>query len=164
MVLSPIEPVAPRTVTARTADAAALLLRNGTALMNSPNHKTAADAIHATPQKPENRRHDDRGDESVETIQQPAMSGNELTGVLDAESPFHRGLEQIAKLGSDRESRAQQQERASFAETERHKPAGDDKARDKAADSASPGLPGTDPRPELRSANAAACEITADVG
>ena len=33
IVLSPIEPVAPRTVTARTADATALLLRNGTALM-----------------------------------------------------------------------------------------------------------------------------------
>jgi hypothetical protein len=69
MVLSPIEPVAPRTVTARTADAVALLLRKGTALMFSPNHKTAADAIHATPQNPEKRRQHDRGDESVETIQ-----------------------------------------------------------------------------------------------
>jgi len=69
MVLSPIEPVAPRTVTARTADAAALLLRNGTALMISPNHKTAADAIHVTAQNPENRRQDHRGDEPVEAIQ-----------------------------------------------------------------------------------------------
>src|SRR3982074_3851140 len=91
MVLSPIEPVAPRTVTARTADAAALLLRNGTALMLSPNHKTAADAIHATPQKPENRRQDDRGDESVETIHQSAMPGNDVAGGLDAEKPLHPG-------------------------------------------------------------------------
>src|SRR4051812_11866814 len=103
MVLSPIEPVAPRTVTARTADAAALLLRNGTALMNSPNHKTAADAIHATPQKTENRRQDHRGDESVEPVQQPAMPRDDLAGILDAETPFYRGFEEIAELGSDRE-------------------------------------------------------------
>src|SRR3982074_3980272 len=101
MVLSPIEPVAPRTVTARTADAAVLLLRNGTALMLSPNHKTAADAIHATPQKAENRRQHDRGDGSVETIKQPAMPGNDVAGVLDAETPVHRGFEQIAQLGSN---------------------------------------------------------------
>jgi hypothetical protein len=68
-VLSPIEPVAPRTVTVRTADTAALLLRKGTALMNSPNHKTAADAIRATPQKPENRRQDNRCDKSVKPVQ-----------------------------------------------------------------------------------------------
>jgi len=46
-VLSPIEPVAPSTLTLRTADAAGLLLRKGTGLIVSPNHKTAADAIHA---------------------------------------------------------------------------------------------------------------------
>jgi hypothetical protein len=69
MVLSPMEPVAPRTVTLRTADAAALLLRNGTALIVSPNHKTAADAIGATAQEPENRRHHDGCDKSVQAIQ-----------------------------------------------------------------------------------------------
>jgi hypothetical protein len=69
MVLSPIEPVAPRTVTARTPDAVALLLRNGTALIFSPNHKTAADAIRAATQNPENRRQDHRGDEPVEPVQ-----------------------------------------------------------------------------------------------
>src|ERR1700694_5565352 len=103
MVLSPIEPVAPRTLTVRTADAAALLLRNGTALMPSPNHKTAADAIRATPQKAKNRRHDDRGDVSIETIQQPTMPGNDVAGVLDAETAFHSGFKQIAELGSHRE-------------------------------------------------------------
>src|ERR1700716_265789 len=99
MVLSPIEPVAPRTVTVRTADAAALLLRNGTALMPSPNHKTAADAIHATPQTPENRRQHDRCDKAVEAIQQTAMPGNDVAGVFDAATPFHRGLKKIHKLG-----------------------------------------------------------------
>src|SRR6266404_1272450 len=137
MVLSPIEPVAPRTVTARTADAAALLLRNGTALMLSPNHKTAADAIHATPQKPENRRRDDRGDESVVAIHQSAMPGNDMAGVLDAKTAFHRGFKEIAELGGDRENRAQQQQRAQFKGrihfAKRGKSRGDYKARYKAA-------------------------------
>src|SRR5664279_3108663 len=107
MVLSPIEPVAPRTVTARTADTAALLLRNGTALIFSPNHKTAADAIRAGPQKSENCRQHHRGDEAIEAIHQPAMTGNDLAGVLDAEAAFDRGLQEITKLGCDREDRAQ---------------------------------------------------------
>src|SRR5258708_7931794 len=158
MVLSPIEPVAPRTVMARTADAAALLLRNGTALMPSPNHKTAAHAIHATPQKPENRRSDDRGDEAVETIHQSAVPGNDMAGILDAETPFHRGFKEITELGSDREERAQEQQRAGFAEPERRKSRRDRKARCKPTDGPGPRLPGTDPQPEFRSAHAAACE------
>src|SRR3954467_930947 len=106
MVLSPMEPVAPSTVTVR-AEAAALLLRNGTALIFSPNHKTAADAIGATPQKPKNCRQDDGRDKSVETIQQAAMPGNEVAGILDPETPFHCGFKEIAKLRRNREHRAQ---------------------------------------------------------
>jgi len=68
MVLSPMEPVAPSTVTVRTAAATGLLLRNGTALIVSPNHKTAADAIGATPQKAEKSRHDDGCDKSIQAI------------------------------------------------------------------------------------------------
>src|ERR1700755_2333537 len=109
MVLSPIEPVAPSTVTARMPDAAALLLRNGTALIFSPNHKTAADAIRAGPQKPKNRCQDDGSHESVEAVQQTAMPGNNLTGILDAEPPFDSGFEEIAKLRSNRKHRGQQQ-------------------------------------------------------
>ena len=45
-----------------------LLLRNGTALIISPNHKTAADAIGATPQKTEKGRHDDGCDKSIQAI------------------------------------------------------------------------------------------------
>jgi hypothetical protein len=78
MVLSPIDPVAPRTVTVRTADAAALLLRKGTALIVSPNHKTAADAIHAAAQKPENRCQDRGGDKAVEAVQQAAMARDDV--------------------------------------------------------------------------------------
>ena len=47
---------------------AALLLRNGTALIISPNHKTAADAIGATAEKAEKRRHDDGCDKSIQPI------------------------------------------------------------------------------------------------
>src|SRR6185437_6618695 len=110
IVLSPIEPVAPRTVTARTADTGALLLRNGTALIFSPNHKTAADAIHAAPQKTENRCQDHRRDETVEAIEQPAVPGNDLAGVLDAETAFHCRLKEIAELGSNGNRDAQQQQ------------------------------------------------------
>src|SRR5262245_5816984 len=103
MVLSPIEPVAPSTVTLRTAPAAALLLRNGTALIASPNHKTAADAIGATPQEPQNRRQRDGCDKPVEAIEQPAMTGNDLARILDAEAALHRRFEEIAKLRNHRQ-------------------------------------------------------------
>src|SRR2546423_14211897 len=116
MVLSPIEPVAPRTVTDRTADAAALLLRNGTALIFSPNHKTAADAIDTTPQEPKNSSHNDGCNKPVQTIQQPAMAGNDVAGILDAKTPLPGGLEEIAELGDGRENPAEQHPRARFAE------------------------------------------------
>jgi hypothetical protein len=77
-VLSPIEPVAPSTVTLRTAGAAALLLRRGTALIVSPNHKTAANAIHTVPQKSESRRQYQRRDQAVEPVHQSTMAGNEV--------------------------------------------------------------------------------------
>jgi len=68
MVLSPMEPVAPSTVTVRASASGALLLRNGTALIISPNHKTAADAIGAAPQKPEKCRHNDGCDKTIQAI------------------------------------------------------------------------------------------------
>src|SRR5471032_2740063 len=109
MVLSPMEPVAPRTLTVRTADTAALLLRNGTALMPSPNHKTAADAIRATPQKAKNRSENDGCDKSVQTIQQATMAGNDVAGILDAETAFHRRFKQIAELRNHRKCCAEGQ-------------------------------------------------------
>ena len=118
MVLSPMEPVAPSTVTVRTSASGALLLRNGTALIVSPNHKTAADAIGAAPQKPEKCRHDDGRDKSIQTIHQPAMAGNDVTGVLYAKTPLHGGFEQIAELRNNRENRAQHQQRPGVAQTE----------------------------------------------
>src|SRR5258705_3014842 len=117
MVLSPIEPVAPRTVTARTADAAALLLRNGTALIPSPNHKTAADAIDAAAQNPDKCRQHDRGDEPVKAVEQPAMARNDLAGIFHAEPAFHCRFKEIAELRGNRQGRAEQQQRTHFAKT-----------------------------------------------
>src|SRR5258707_8297778 len=116
-----MEPVAPRTLTVRTADARALLLRNGTALMPSPNHKTAADAIDAAAQKTDKCRQHDRGDEPVKTVEQPAMARNDLAGILDAEPAFHCRFKEIAELRGDRQDRAEQQQRAHFAKTEPRK-------------------------------------------
>src|SRR4051812_45456572 len=103
MVLSPIEPVAPSTVTVR-AETAALLLRNGTALIFSPNHKTAADAIGAALQKPKKRRHGDGCDKSIQAVQQPAMARDNLAGILHAEAPLDRGFEEIADLRTPRKN------------------------------------------------------------
>src|ERR1700684_387474 len=164
MVLSPIEPVAPSTVTVRTADAAALLLRNGTALICSPNHKTAADAIHAAPQKPENRGKYHRRHEAVEAVHQPAMAGNEVARILDAETPLYRGLQEIAKLGRDRECRAEQQYGACFGKAKRRKSSRYGQAHEKAAGSARPGLLWTSPQPEFRPAEGASGEEAADIG
>src|ERR1700709_2080933 len=98
MVLSPMDPVAPRTATVRQGEAATLLLRNGTALIVSPNHKTAADAIGATAQEPENCRQDDGCDKPIQPVHQPAMAGNDVAGILYAGMPLHRGFEESAQL------------------------------------------------------------------
>jgi len=50
------------------ADAAVLLLRNGTALIGSPNHKGAANTIHTAAQNSENRREHDGRDKPVKPI------------------------------------------------------------------------------------------------
>src|SRR4051812_6020545 len=121
MVLSPIEPVAPRTVTVRTAEAEALLLRNGTALIVSPNHKTAADAIGTTAQEPENGRQNDGRDKPVQPVHQPAMAGNDVAGILDPETPFHRGFEEVAELRCSRENGGRNQQRNGPPQIERRK-------------------------------------------
>src|SRR5438132_10550799 len=104
MVLSPMEPVAPSTVTVRAAAATALLLRNGTALIVSPNHKTAADAIGATPQQPKKSRHRDGRDKSIQPIQEPAMTRDDLAGILHPKTPLHGRLEEVAELRNHRKN------------------------------------------------------------
>src|SRR5215218_1622189 len=164
MVLSPMDPVAPSTVTVRTADTAALLLRSGTALMLSPNHKTASDAIQAASQEANGGSQNDGEDEPVKTVQKPTVPRNDLARVLDAETPLHRGLQEVAELGSHRQHSSQHQDRDGLAQTEAHKTRRNGQARREAADRARPGLLGADTWPEFRSAHAAAGEITTNVG
>src|SRR2546427_13259490 len=99
-----MEPVAPSTVTVRASVSGALLLRNGTALIVSPNHKTAADAIGATPQEAKKSRPRDGRDKSIQPIQQPAMTGDDLAGILHPKTSLHRRLKQIAELRNHRKN------------------------------------------------------------
>src|SRR5262245_26253711 len=97
-----MEPVAPRTVTLRMgADAAVLVLRNGTALIVSPNHKCAADAIQAAAENAEYCSHHDRGNQPVEAVHQPTMARYEMAGILHPETTFYRGFKEIAELAGD---------------------------------------------------------------
>jgi hypothetical protein len=74
-----MEPVAPSTVTLRTAaEAEALLLRKGTALIVSPNHNSTPDAIHAATQNSEYCGHDDGRHVTVKPIHQPAMARDDV--------------------------------------------------------------------------------------
>src|SRR5581483_8117431 len=164
IVLSPMEPVAPNTVTLRTAPAAALLLRNGTALIVSPNHKTGSGATRAAAQNSQNRRERDRRDIAIQAVHQPAMAGNDVTGVLHAEAALDCGLEEIAELRGYREGCGWQQQWPDFAEPVRGEARSHDQAEDEAAGCAGPGLVRADPRPKLWAANGAAGEIAADIG
>ena len=55
-------------------------------------------AIHAAAQKPDKCRQHDRRDKAVETVEQPAMAGNDVAGVFDAEPPLYCRFKEIAEL------------------------------------------------------------------
>ena len=67
----------------------------------SPTHKSVTDAIGIAKQKSEKHGEHDRRNKAVETIEQAAVTGNDLTGILDPESPFNRRFKQIARLRHD---------------------------------------------------------------
>src|SRR5690348_16923829 len=149
-----MEPVAPSTVTARTADAAALLLRNGTALILSPNHKTVANAIDAAAQKTKNCRQNDRGNEAVKAVQQSAMTRDYPAGILYPKAAFYRGFKEITELRGDRQERAKREKWRGSGELESGEAGRDHQACGKAADRAGPGLVRADARPELGTTDA----------
>src|SRR5579883_2762954 len=150
MVLSPIEPVAPSTVTLRTSSVAALLLRNGTGFILSPNHKTAANAIGTVSHKSENRRQHKHGHQAVEPVHQPAMAGDDVAGIFHPEPAFHSGFKEIAELSRDREEPAEDKQRNHPSDPGAGKARRHDEASEKAAHRAGPGLVRTDARPEFR--------------
>src|SRR4051794_40085644 len=148
MVLSPIEPVAPSTVTVLTPPAAAgLLFFKGTALINSPNHQRAADTFGAAAQNTSNCCQNDCSYKTVEAIKQPAMAGNDVTRILDAEPALARGLKETAKRRKNKNQPPDQQKRNPFPQTKPSKPPTHGKAGRKTADRTSPCLFWADPRP-----------------
>jgi len=75
MVLSPIEPVAPRDGHDAHADAAACYYGKGTALISHQNLRPRPTPSTATAKTPKIAGQHDRGDESVEAISSPPMAG-----------------------------------------------------------------------------------------
>ena len=123
-----------------------------------------ADAIRAATQKAENSSHDDGGHKAIQPVHQPAMSGNDVAGILDAKPAFDGGFKEIAKLRGDRKARGQEQQRYRFSDVECGKSRRDRKACDKAADCARPGLFRAHLRPEFRTADQPAGKVSADIG
>jgi len=81
MVLLPIDPVAPRSVTVRSRGAStgrSNARRDVSGFINSPLQQTAARRLEPAAQQPDQRSHDARGDEAVEAIHQTTVAGNEM--------------------------------------------------------------------------------------
>ena len=101
-VLEPIEPVAPRIVTLRTArvrfGAAAVPCRHP-----SPDQQAAGRPIQAAARAiPTMTAASSRCQKPVEPIHQPAMARDQLARILGAELALDRGFEQVAGLRRDR--------------------------------------------------------------
>ena len=68
------------------------------------------DAIGAASQKTKKRGDSNRRNETIETIEQPAVSRNDLTGVLHAETSLDRRFKQITQLRHGRQNGSKQQQ------------------------------------------------------
>ena len=164
----PTEPVAPSTVTVRTAGAAVRSARS-CGLTTCITHHTmrpragASNPPRAIPIKAPRSR---GRNEAVEPVHQAAMAGNELACVLGVELALDRGFREIAGLRNDRKN-------------ERHHSGGGKacRCRTGCATMTPPTTPatvppiapdqvlfGTDARHQLRPADGAADEIGRDVG
>ena len=69
-MLSPIEPVAPSTLTTRAAEGLPFSLRSGTALIKfSPGQKAVADCIGTASDRPDQCRGNEGSNQAVEPVQ-----------------------------------------------------------------------------------------------
>jgi len=98
MVLEPIDPVAPRIVTLRTA--AGFGFRRVPFGIKSPNQKPAGGLVEAPANEPHHGGSGNRCQKPVQPVHQAAVAGNELACVLCAELPLDRGFKQIAAFGN----------------------------------------------------------------
>src|SRR5438552_10234678 len=131
MVLAPIEPVAPSTVTLRSAARTAGLDRRSglpffiTSLHRtsphrqptlSPHHEPARWRFEPAAGEPDECRDGGRRYKAVEAIHQSPMAGDQMAGILGPEAAFERGFEQVASLCDDRQHDRNRAERKTRGE------------------------------------------------
>src|SRR3954464_15992152 len=151
MVLEPMEPVAPRIVTPRTA--AGLTFGRVPFGINSPKPEAARGCFEA----PACETHHGCGccccQKPVEAVHQPAVARDEMAGILRAEVALDRGFEQIAGLrhyGEEARHKDQHRRDGDAHQLHRQYPGGDSAKR--SAGGTRPSLLGADRRPQLRPA------------
>src|SRR5262249_47878385 len=110
------------------------------------------------------RRCDNGGHKSIEPVQQAAVARNDLARILHAKLTLDGRLKQVAQLGYDRDHSPEQQHGREFAIAREREGSRKGNAADDAADRSRPGFLGTDAHPELWAADAAADEVTENVG
>src|SRR5262249_26768021 len=101
-VLAPTEPVAPSSVTVRSAvDDRFHVARDGSDFIDSPHQQTAPGPGDAPPRQSNEHTPPAGGHEAVEAARKPAVSGNEATRILGAEPTLEDRLEQVPALRAD---------------------------------------------------------------
>src|SRR5674476_347735 len=112
MVLTPIEPVAPRIVMLRMAasgsgfDRTRLVKEWPVGVMRSPYQQPARGAVPTTAQQSDQAADERGGPKAIEPIHHAAMTGNELACILGTELALDPGLQQIAELRHHRQQQS----------------------------------------------------------
>src|SRR5262249_35227366 len=101
-VLAPTEPVAPSSVTVRSAvDDRFHVARDGSDFIDSPHQQTATRRVEAPARQSDQYGGQAGGHDAVEAVHKPAVSGNEATRILGAEPTLEDRLEQVPALRAD---------------------------------------------------------------
>src|SRR5262249_57900649 len=102
-VLAPIEPVAPSSVTVRSAvDDWGRAARNVSDLIDLPHQQTTTRRLEAPARQSDQHGHDAGGHEAVEAVHQPPVPGDEAARILGTEPRLEDGLQHVAALRADR--------------------------------------------------------------
>src|SRR5215813_12458366 len=106
MVLAPIDPVAPRSVTVRSRGLDAgrsKAAREVSGVIDSPYQQAPSGRLEAAARQSDERRDDTGGHEAVEPVHQAAMSRDEMTRILGPEPALEDGFEDVAGLRGHRQ-------------------------------------------------------------
>src|SRR5579862_2796888 len=107
MVLEPIEPVAPSSVTdfgtrARSGRAGfCCVFFTWPTIRGLPYQQAAGRSIGPLPKQADQERNQRCDQKAVETVHQSSVTGDQAARILGAKTPFDRGFEQVASLGED---------------------------------------------------------------